>query len=130
MNDFLKVYQENKKVRDLIKHPTFKSNQLIGTRGYDNHDLKFKITHVKQSDKYSCDVLVNIKVCGRLRTWSYNTDENGMCDISNKFDFRSPRDRNRNIRRHAEKEIKKHLRLFGIKDYYVEIGKVAVAESL
>ena len=130
MNDFLKVYQENKKVRDLIKHFTFESNQRIGTRGYDNHDLKFKITHVKQSDKYSCDVLVNIKVCGRLRTWSYNTDENGMCDINSKYSFNSSRDRNRNIRRHAEKEIKKHLRLFGIKDYYVEIGKVTIVESL
>ena len=130
MNDFLKTYQENKKVRDLIKRPTFKSKEIFGPRGYDNHDLKFKITHVKQSDKYSCDVLVNIKVCGRLRTWSYNTDENGMCDISSKFDFRSSRDRNRNIRRHAEKEVRKHLRLFGVKDYYVEIGKVTVAKSL
>lgn len=130
MNNFLKAYQENKKVRDLIKQPTFKSKQIIGPRAYDNHDLKFKITHVKQSDKYSCDVMVNIKVCGRLRTWSYNSDEYGMCDINSNRNFSSPRERNRVIRRHAEKEVKKHLRLFGIYDYYVEIGKVAIVESL
>ena len=130
MNDFLKSYKENKKVRDLIKRPTFKSKKILGPRGYDNHDLKFKITHVKQSDKYSCDVLVNIKVCGRLRTWSYNTDENGMCDINSKVNFYSSISRNRKIREHVEKEIIKHLILFGVKGYQVEIGKVAVVESL
>ena len=130
MNNFLEAYQENKKVRDLIKQPTFKSKRTISLFSYDNHDLKFKITHVKQSNKYSCDVLVNIKVCGRIRGWSFNSDEYGMCDINSNRNFSSSRNRNRVIRQHAEKEIKKHLRLFGVKEWYVEIGKVTITESL
>ena len=129
MEDFLKAYQEDKKVRDLIKRRTFKSKSIYG-HDFDNHDLKFKITHVKQSNKYYCDVLVNIKVCGRIKTWYFGLDENGMCDITKKKSFISVKNRNSNIRKYVKKEIEKYLLLFGVKSYYIEIGKVTVAKSL
>lgn len=129
METFLKAYKENKNLRDLIKGATFKSKNIKDIRYY-KRDLEFKITHVKQSDKFYSDVLVNVKVCGRLGTWAYDIDEDGMCDITSKYSFSSSRSRNSRIRRYVRKEIKKYLILFGVKSYCVEINKITVAESL
>ena len=131
MNSFLEGYKESKKVRDLIKQPVFKSKSISGTYySYDNHNLTFKITHVKQHGRWESDVLVNVKVCGKLRGWGWNTDDNGMININTNSGFRSAVSRNRSIRQHTEKEVKKYFRLFGVKAYNIEIGKVTVTDSL
>lgn len=131
MNSFLELYKESKKVRDLIKQPVFKSKSISGTYyDYGNHDLTFKITHVKQLGRRYGDVLANVKVCGRMKGWGWNTDENGMIDVNTNSGFRSSISRNKSIRQHTGKEIKKYFRLFGVKSCCVEIGKVTIAKSL
>lgn len=131
MSKFLESYQESKKVRDLIKQPTFRSKNISGTYySYDNHDLTFKITHIKPHVRWASDIQVNIKVCGRMKGWGWDTDRDGMNNVKSTSSFRSAVSRNKTIRQHAEKEVKKYLRLFGVKPYNVEVGKITVVDSL
>jgi len=133
MSNFLEQYKKDKKVRDLIKRRTFKSKD-VNTDGYtwNNHDLDFKITHIKLSEKcgYRGSLDINVKVSGKLRTYSWRADENGMAKISNPHNFRSAVSRNRDIRNHLEKEVARYLCLFGVERWNVEIGKVTIANSL
>jgi len=130
MNDFLKLYREEKKIRDLIKRSVFTTKILNNIITYDNHDLQFKITHIKECDTWSQSVVVNIKVCGRLRSWSWNSDEYRTSNITIKRSFRSSVERNRRIRIYAGKKVSNYLMLFGVRRYNVEIGKVAIVDSL
>jgi len=130
MNDFLKLYREDKKIRDLIKRSVFTTKILNNIITYDNHDLQFKITHIKECHTWSQSVVVNIKVCGRLRSWSWNSDEYRTSNITIKRSFRSSVERNRRIRMYAEKKVSNYLMLFGVRRYNVEIGKVAIVDSL
>jgi len=131
MNSFLEGYKESKKVRDLIKQPVFKSKSISETYYYyDNHDLTFKITHVKSHERWSCSIKVNIKVCGKMKGLTWNSDVNGMSNINYSAGFRSAVSRNRKIRNHTENEIKKYLRLFGVNSFNIEIGKITVTDSL
>lgn len=133
MSNFLEQYKEDKKVRDLIKRRIFKSKD-VNTNGYtwNNHDLDFKITHIKLSEKrgYSGSLDINVKVSGKLRTYSWRADSNGMADVSNPHNFRSAVSRNRDIRSNLEKEVARYLCLFGIERWKVEIGKVTISKSL
>lgn len=132
MNEFLGKYNESKKVRDLIKHKVFQSKHIHTTstyHSYRNHDLTFKITHIKQSNKYYNDVLVNVKVSGKIRGGWWRSDENGMCDITS-GGFTNTIQRNRDIRNYVENSVKHYLILFGLHKHNIEIGKVAVCDSL
>lgn len=131
MNSFLEEYKESKKVRDLIKQPIFKTKSISGTYyHYNNHDLTFKITHVKEHGNWDGLLLVNVKVCGRMKGRGWCTDVNGMININTNSGFRSSISRNRLIRQHTEKEVTKYFRLFGVKAYHIEIGKVTIADTL
>jgi len=133
MSNFLEQYKEDKKVRDLVKRRTFKCKS-VNTNGYtwNNHDLDFKITHIKLSDKvgYRGSLDINVKVSGKMRTYSWRADSNGMADVSNPHNFRSAVSRNRDIRNHLEKEVARYLCLFGVERWKVEIGKVTISKSL
>lgn len=131
MTNFLSQYQESKQVRDLIKGEVFNVKQINkSVYTYDNHDLEFKITHIKKNPKWCDDIIVNVKVCGRMRSWSWNSDSDGMSSIVDKRNYRSSVSRNKMIRQHTEVQVRKYLRLFGIKGYNIEIGKVTVSESI
>ena len=129
MGKFLNEYKEDKKVRDLIKQRTFNSKEVVDGWNWNNHDLEFKITHVKEG-KYYDQVYVNVKVCGKLRGWGWTRDKDGMCNVTNDRNFRSSISRNRDIRNHVSKSVASYLRLFGVEKWKVEVKKVTVVDSL
>lgn len=130
MSDFITLYQEDKKVRDLVKHRVLKSKCITESWCYDNHDLTFKITHIKQECKYSTCLIVNVNVSGAIKGWSYYADEDGLSNISRPRNFRSTIQRNRDIRRFIAKKIEREMLLFGIQSWRLTVGKLNIKESI
>jgi hypothetical protein len=130
MSDFIEQFKADKGVRDLIKRKVLTSQDLRASWRYDSHDLNFRITHIKRHSEWSTSLFVNVAVSGGLKGWGWITDENGLCNINNTRDFRSAISRNREIRRFVEKSVAHELKLFGIKSWEVNIGKLNIKESI
>jgi len=130
MSDFYTQYESDKKVRDLVKRKILSSKHVGDRWRYDAHDLKFKITHIKRDGKWSSSLIINVAVSGGLKGWGWRTDKNGLCNINYLDNFRSAVSRNREIRRLLEKSVARELRLFGITDWMVNIGKLNLKESV
>ena len=128
MNQFVEEYRKDKKVRDLIKHRNHRAVNIKG-HGWDFHELDFKITHIR-CDEYSNNLNVNIKVCGRMHSWGWRRDKDGMSNIMIKRDFRSAISRNNDIRNHTREVVRNYLKLFGVSPWRVIIKKVTVVDSL
>lgn len=130
MSDFIEQFKADKGVRDLVKRKVLTSQDLSASWRYDSHDLNFRITHIKRDGKWSTSMIVNVAVSGGLKGWGWRSDENGLCNINNTRDFRSAISRNREIRRFVEKSVAHELKLFGIKSWEVNIGKLNIKESI
>ena len=130
MSDFIEQFTKDKGVRDLIKRKTLKSTNLSASWRYDSHDLTFRVTHIKRHSQWSTSMFVNVAVSGGLKGWGWRTDENGLCNINNTRDFRSAISRNRNIRRFVEKSVAHELKLFGVKSWEINIGRLNIKESI
>jgi len=130
MSDFIEQFKADKGVRDLVKRKVLTSQDLSASWRYDSHDLNFRITHIKRDGKWSTSMIVNVAVSGGLKGWGWRSDENGLCNINNTRDFRSAVSRNREIRRFVEKSVAHELKLFGIKSWEVNIGKLNIKESI
>jgi len=136
MCDFLNKYKSDKEVRDLIKRKLYKSQQLSKDNVWNYHDLSFKITHIKSMNDYDeCNppLSINVKVSGKLRGHSWRCDENGLNVIGGdncKWYFGSTIRRNREIRSYVIESLTKHLRLFGLNYWRLEVGKIKIVESL
>jgi len=130
MSNFIEQYQNDKKVRDLIKRKTFNSKNLIATWRYDSHDLDFKITHIKKDCEYSSTLKVNVNISGRMKGWGWRTDSDGLCRIDDDRSFRSAIYRNREIRRLIEKSVARELVLYGVEKWKVNIGKLNIKDSI
>ena len=130
MSNFIEQFKSDKGVRDLIKRKVLTSQDLKASWRYDSHDLNFRITHIKRHSEWSTSLFVNVAVSGGLKGWAWRTDENGLCNINNTSDFRSAISRNREIRRFVEKSVAHELKLFGIKSWEVNIGKLNIKESI
>jgi len=130
MSDFIEQFTKDKGVRDLIKRKTLKSTNLNASWRYDSHDLTFRVTHIKRDGKWSTSMIVNVAVSGGLKGWGWRTDDNGLCNIINSRDFRSAIYRNREIRRFVEKSVAHELKLFGVKPWMVNIGKLNIKELI
>jgi len=130
MSNFIEQYQNDKKVRDLIKRKTFNSKNLIATWRYDSHDLDFKITHIKKDCEYSSTLKVNVNISGRMKGWGWRTDSDGLCRIDDDRNFRSAIYRNREIRRLIEKSVARELVLYGVEKWKVNIGKLNIKDSI
>lgn len=128
MNQFAEEYRKDKKVRDLVKHRNHRAVTLRG-HGWDFHELDFKITHVR-FDEYTSNLNVNIKVCGRMRSWGWCRDKDGMSNIMSKSAFRSAISRNNDIRNHTRGVVQNYLKLFGVTPWRVNIKKVTVVDSI
>lgn len=130
MSNFIEQYQNDKKVRDLIKRKMFKSTDLTATWRYDSHDLDFKITHIKKDSEYGTTLSVNVNVSGRMKGWSWRTDSDGLCRIENSGNFRSSISRNRELRRLIEKSVARELVLYGVEKWRVNIGRLNIKDSI
>lgn len=130
MSNFIEQFKADKGVRDLIKRKTLKSTNLSASWRYDSHDLTFRVTHIKRDGKWSTSMIVNVAVSGGLKGWGWRTDDNGLCNIINSRDFRSAIYRNREIRRFVEKSVAHELKLFGVKPWMVNIGKLNIKELI
>jgi len=130
MTDFFEQYQNDKKVRDLIKRKTLKSKDLTANWRYDSHELDFKITHIKKECEYGSTFLVNVNVAGRMKGWSWRTDSDGLCRIENSRNFRSTISRNRELRRFIEKSVARELVLYGVEKWRINIGRLNIKESI
>lgn len=130
MSNFIEQYQNDKKVRDLIKRKMFKSTDLTATWRYDSHDLDFKITHIKKDCEYGSTLSVNVNVSGRMKGWSWRTDSDGLCRIENSDNFRSSISRNRELRRLIEKSVARELVLYGVEKWRVNIGRLNIKDSI
>ena len=130
MSDFIEQFTKDKGVRDLIKRKTLKSTNLSASWRYDSHDLNFRITHIKRDGKWSSSLVVNVAGSGVVKGWGWRTDDNGLCNIINSRDFRSSIYRNREIRRFVEKSVAHELKLFGVKTWMVNIGRLNIKESI
>ena len=130
MSDFIEQFKADKGVRDLIKRKVLTSQDLRASWRYDSHDLNFRITHIKRHSEWSTSLFVNVAVSGGLKGWGWRTDDNGLCNIINSRDFRSAIYRNREIRRFVEKSVAHELKLFGIKPWMVNIGKLNIKELI
>lgn len=118
------IYKNHKSIGRLIRSNVFTYNS---TRYGNVCDLKYKITYLKANK--NDDLVVNIKVCGKMSRW-YGRD-NAVCITKYNNTFReSSRGRNNDIRRMVEKDVKNYFRLFGLDTYRLEIGKVKVCEEL
>lgn len=130
MSNFIEQYQNDKKVRDLIKRKMFKSTDLTATWRYDSHDLDFKITHIKKDCEYGSTLSVNVNVSGRMKGWGWRTDSDGLCRIENSGNFRSSISRNRELRRLIEKSVARELVLYGVEKWRVNIGRLNIKDSI
>ena len=134
MSNFIEQFKADKGVRDLIKRKVLTSQDLKASWRYDSHDLNFRITHIKPEGNYnygySSSIIVNVAVSGGLKGWGWRTDDNGLCNIINSRDFRSAIYRNREIRRFVEKSVAHELKLFGVKPWMVNIGKLNIKELI
>jgi len=130
MSDFIEQFKADKGVRDLVKRKVLTSQDLSASWRYDSHDLNFRITHIKRDGKWSTSMIVNVAVSGGLKGWGWRTDDNGLCNIINSRDFRSAIYRNREIRRFVEKSVAHELKLFGVKPWMVNIGKLNIKELI
>lgn len=130
MSDFIEQFTKDKGVRDLIKRKTLKSTNLSAPWRYDSHDLTFRVTHIKRHSQWGTSMIVNVAVSGGLKGWSWRTDENGLCNINNTRDFRSAISRNREIRHFVKMSVAHELKLFGVKPWQVNVGKLNIKESI
>ena len=118
-SDFLNIYEKNINIRRLIKQQVFECTS-------EGNNLKVKITHVKSNPKWSCELVVNIKVSGQVNSWYGG----GNRDVNNKYNFSSTIRRNRLIKNFVSSEIKNFFKYFGIPSYKIEIGKITTCENL
>jgi|TARA_R110000803_G_scaffold90401_3_gene157718 hypothetical protein len=130
MSDFITQYQEDKKVRDLAKRRVLKIKCLNEDWCYNNHDLTFKITHIKKDPEYNTCLIVNVNVSGAIKGYRYYGDDNVLSSISKRSNFRSTIQRNRLIRRFIGKKIEKEMSLFGVQSWMLSIGKLNIKESI
>ena len=138
MCDFLNKYKSNKEIRDLIKHRVYNTQQRSKESSWNNHDLSFKITHIKSMDDYDDynpptskpSISINVKVSGKIRGHSWICDKDGLSEICGGDYFGSNIRRNREIRSYVIQSLTKHLRLFGLDYWRLEVGKIKVVSSL
>lgn len=120
VDNIVNFFNENKKIRKLIKGKVFNLTNKEGT------DVKFKITHIKYENKLK----VNIKICGRMCTrWSYYGDVNKLTK-GKSYGFRNVRARNERIRYELEDSIRQYFIMFGMDNYLVSVGNITICDKL
>lgn len=113
---FIDVYNDNIKIRRLIKNEIFKIEK-------SDCNLVVKITHIKPNENWSYEIDVNIKVSGTMSNYC------GPKNVKTGH-FYSNIQRNRNIRHNVQSDIKNFIKLFGVKGYYINIKKVTVCDKV
>jgi len=118
------IYKDHKSIGRLIRGNVFTCSK---SRYGNVCNIKYKITYLKANK--NDDLVVNIKVCGKMSRWYGRNDS--VCVTQYNDTFReSSRSRNNDIRRMVEEDVRKYFRLFGLDTFRVEIGKVKVCETL
>ena len=118
------IYKDHKSIGRLIRSNMFTQKSSSYGR---QCNIKYKITYLKANK--NDDLVVNIKVCGKMGRWYGRNNPVCLTQYNDTFS-ESSRSRNDEIRRRVEEDVKKYFRLFGLDTFRVEIGKVKVCKEL